>query len=106
MSGTMLFCASTRSTPIWAKPRAAPPPSAIPMRGTGGAFGSRVASAARSPSPLTALRIRSCSAILVPVSRSARALRTDHAELALDDGIIVVAAACDRLHGGGVEQAV
>ena len=32
-SGTMPWAASVRMTPIWAKPRAAPPPSASPMVG-------------------------------------------------------------------------
>ena len=50
-SGTMPCAASVRITPIWAKPRAAPPPSASPMVGrvaagcigVGGGFGGAVA---------------------------------------------------------------
>ena len=50
-SGTMPCAASVRITPIWAKPRAAPPPSASPMDGrvAAGRNGVVVASAERSP---------------------------------------------------------
>ena len=50
-SGTMPCAASVRITPIWAKPRAAPPPSASPMVGrvAAGCNGVVVASAERSP---------------------------------------------------------
>ncbi len=50
-SGTMPCAASVRITPIWAKPRAAPPPSASPMLGrvAAGRNGAVVASAERSP---------------------------------------------------------
>ena len=50
-SGTMPCAASVRITPIWAKPRAAPPPSASPMLGrvAAGRNGVVVASAERSP---------------------------------------------------------
>ena len=38
-SGRMPASSSTWITPMWAKPRAAPPPSAKPMRGGLGSFG-------------------------------------------------------------------
>jgi hypothetical protein len=50
-SGTMPCADSVRSTPIWAKPRAAPPPSARPMLGRSrvGRSGGALALTVRSP---------------------------------------------------------
>ncbi len=46
MSGWMPFSSSTSITPMWAKPRAAPPPSARPMRGGRVGFGTGATSSA------------------------------------------------------------
>ena len=139
-SGSMPCASSVRITPIWAKPRAAPPPSASPMvgRSDGGARRSDVASAPRSPfrprpwpsntkCPLrrrddhaAAAAIQGGCVVMVKARRicddatcgdagaasQPPPVRPRHLEHALDHGIFVVAAARDRLHRGGVEQAV
>src|SRR6267154_1558509 len=84
ISGLMPFWTSVRMTPIWAKPRAAPPESASPI--------DTDLPRSISPTPVAS------SAALGPRERKFRFRRADE--------IIMIAGARDRPHRGGVELAV
>src|SRR6188474_3728073 len=143
-SGSMPFASRVRSTPIWAKPRAPPPPSASPMVGRtdARAGASDVASAPRSPFrsrpwpsktkfalPLPAMitlrrrRYKTVAALSLSCGEGGQRAIADiaaelsrrplapafgprHFEHRFDHRVFVIAAARDRLHGGGIEAAV